>query len=241
MIELKESKACITVAVMSANQLVALGLQSVFQAWPHIQLIGTAASVMEAEEVVTRLHPQVLLIEWGVGRETVQFIQAIKASAPSTRLIALSDMGERMMPIREALSAGIHGFVLTIQPPAVMVATIEHVARDAMTMTMAESSRTARSCAVPRMDRMENEAFSYQRPVDELTTRESEVIALIGEGLSNKAIADRLRISSATVRHHLTSIFDKLGVTTRQKLLVMAYQRGLVALRGVEKPLSIDL
>jgi DNA-binding NarL/FixJ family response regulator len=63
-----------------------------------------------------------------------------------------------------------------------------------------------------------------------LTDRERNVIALVGEGLSNKDIGDRLCISEITVRHHLTSIFDKLGVSNRQKLLIRAHQYGLVAL-----------
>ena len=61
-----------------------------------------------------------------------------------------------------------------------------------------------------------------------LTEREREIVQLIGQGLSNKDIADRLCISSITVRHHLTNIFDKLGVSNRQKLLLRAHQQGLV-------------
>ena len=61
-----------------------------------------------------------------------------------------------------------------------------------------------------------------------LTEREREVIRLVSQGLSNKDIADRLCISSITVRHHLTNIFDKVGVSNRQKLLIRAHQYGLV-------------
>ena len=60
-----------------------------------------------------------------------------------------------------------------------------------------------------------------------LTARERQIIAVVGEGLKNKRIAERLRISEATVRHHLTSIFDKLGVSGRLELTVYAYQHGL--------------
>ncbi len=63
-----------------------------------------------------------------------------------------------------------------------------------------------------------------------LTERERAVTVLIGQGLSNKDIANWLCISGITVRHHLTSIFDKLGVRSRQKLLIRAHQYGLVAL-----------
>jgi len=60
-----------------------------------------------------------------------------------------------------------------------------------------------------------------------LTARERDIIALIGEGLKNKQIAERLCISEPTVRHYLTSIFEKVGVKDRQGLIVYAYQRGL--------------
>ncbi|MDQ3235875.1 MAG: response regulator transcription factor, partial [Pseudobdellovibrionaceae bacterium] len=60
-----------------------------------------------------------------------------------------------------------------------------------------------------------------------LTERERDVVRLISQGLSNKDIADRLCISSITVRHHLTNIFDKLGVSNRQKLLIRAHQYGI--------------
>ncbi len=60
-----------------------------------------------------------------------------------------------------------------------------------------------------------------------LTRREHEVISLLTEGLQNKQIAGRLSISVTTVRHHLTSIFNKLGVATRLELVIYAYQQGL--------------
>lgn len=235
MIELEEGRACITVAVISANQLVQIGLGSLLRAWPHIQLIGTAASAREAEAVVSGHQPQVLLIEWQGEQETLDLVQTIHASVPSTKIIALSGM-DSGMHIDAALAAGIHGFVLNIQPPAVMVATIEHVARSTPGTGMAESLRTGRTVS-PRAEGIGQAVSSSREGLAELTKREREVIALIGEGLSNKAIADRLCISSTTVRHHLTSIFDKLGVTTRQKLLICAHRHRLLELKASALPL----
>ena len=63
-----------------------------------------------------------------------------------------------------------------------------------------------------------------------LTKREHEVIALLSEGLQNKQIASRLSISETTVRHHLTSVFDKLGISNRLELIVYAYRQGLASL-----------
>ena len=63
-----------------------------------------------------------------------------------------------------------------------------------------------------------------------LTRREHEVVSLLSEGLQNKQIASRLSISETTVRHHLTSIFDKLGIANRLELVIYAYRQGLAPL-----------
>jgi len=68
-------------------------------------------------------------------------------------------------------------------------------------------------------------------PSIQLTSREREIIILVGEGLRNKQIADRLCISEATVRHHLTSILKKLDVSDRLELLIYAYQNNLVSIK----------
>jgi DNA-binding NarL/FixJ family response regulator len=70
----------------------------------------------------------------------------------------------------------------------------------------------------------------YMERLDILTTREREITHLIGKGLKNRAIADRLCISETTVRHHLTSIFSKLDLRDRQQLLIWAHQRKLIDL-----------
>ena len=67
-----------------------------------------------------------------------------------------------------------------------------------------------------------------------MTERERQVVQSVTRGRSDKEIADHLRISPITVRHHLTSIFDKLGVSTRQKLLIRVHDLGLVAPRPFE-------
>jgi two-component system, NarL family, nitrate/nitrite response regulator NarL len=66
------------------------------------------------------------------------------------------------------------------------------------------------------------------KKIAELTKRENEIIALVAEGLKNKEIAERLCISSATVRHHLSAIFAKLDVRDRLKLVIFAFRQGLV-------------
>jgi DNA-binding NarL/FixJ family response regulator len=71
--------------------------------------------------------------------------------------------------------------------------------------------------------------------IAELTKREYEIVTLVAEGLKNKEIAERLSISPATVRHHLSSIFIKLEVPDRLKLIVFAFRHGLAEKKGLEK------
>ena len=77
--------------------------------------------------------------------------------------------------------------------------------------------------------RAASQSKKAEADIAKLTKREREVIGLVAEGLKNKEIADRLFISSSTVRHHLTAIFAKLEIADRLKLIVFAFQNGLVA------------
>ena len=122
--------------------------------------------------------------------------------------------------------------VLSIQPTAALLATIDYVCRKPPNSVLPEFDRYngANRLNGPTLA-IAREGHWSLKGLEGLTKREHEIIALVGQGLSNKDIADRLCICSTTVRHHLTRIFGKLGVTSRQKLLIRVYQQGLVKLK----------
>lgn len=225
MIGLEQGHAPITMAIVSTNQLVRLGLLAVITAHEHIRLIGQASSVIEAEGVIARERPHLLMVEMEREIDILEWVRRMKASVPTTKIILLSGI-EDPLCMWQSLSSWVDGIVLSIQPPAALLATIEHVCQGPAKTVSDERHGTNRlngtACGVAAADP------SSLRGTDALTKREHEIIVLIGQGLSNKDIADRLSISSTTVRHHLTSIFDKLGVTSRQKLLIRAHQHGLM-------------
>jgi len=116
---------------------------------------------------------------------------------------------------REAFASGVDGMILKVQPPAVVLAVLE-----------------ALYAAVKPMAHMQQEGtgdhgtpFTNKPPAwsKALTEREREIIGLVGQGFSNKDIAYNLSISDSTVRHHMTNIFDKVGVPNRQKLLLLTH------------------
>lgn len=231
--ELAPSTDRMTVAIVSRNYLVRLGLQTVLNDQPHLQFVGEASSIPEAEELIAREKPQALLIEMGPETDITELVRKVKTSTPAVRIIALIGLEDKHCTLG-ALSSGIDAIVLNIQPTVVLLATIDYVRRLRAETVLLEGSgpRQPERC-LTNDDRNGAEAVLQKIPDASLTEREQEIIALVGQALSNKDIADRLCISSTTVRHHLTSIFDKLGVTNRQKLLLRAHQHGLVEFRAI--------
>lgn len=221
----EQGPASIRMAIVSTNQLVRLGLQAVIQARAHIRLIGEATSVIEAEEIIAREKPHLLLVEMRGESAILELVRKMKASVPTIKIIVLSGI-EDTHCTWQALSSKIDGIVLNIQPAAALLATIDYVCHGPAKTVSDEPNETGRlngtAGGIPP-------AYpSSPNGADALTKREHEIIGLIGRGLSNKDIADCLCICSTTVRHHLTRIFDKLDVTSRQKLLIRAHQQGLV-------------
>jgi DNA-binding NarL/FixJ family response regulator len=218
-----------TLAVITSNHLVRLGVQQIDGTTHHIRFVGHAKSEAEAGDLISREQPQVAIIDMEPEIHITSLIQKVKRSAPGSKLILLCGFDDKERT-KEAFLAGVDGIVLKIQPPAVLLAVVEYLCQANTQPTTGKGGGTddlLSSASIP--------AFSEAGPMtvkrlDGLTDRERDVIVLIGQGLSNKDIADRLCISGITVRHHLTSIFDKLGVTTRQKLLIRAHQFGLVEL-----------
>lgn len=232
--------APVTVAIVSRNHLVRIGLQAALAGQDRIRLSGEAAGRLEMDALIAREQPHALVIEMEPDLDIAELVRSVKQSAPETRIILLSPMGEMTSRMGSATS-GIDGIVLTIQPAAVLLATINHVCCLPAATTVYECGADSRSGSahLPPAGRPSS-CLSTTVLDSALTGREQEIIHLIGQALTNKDIAERLCISSVTVRHHLTSIFGKLDVKSRQQLLVRAYTRGLLKLeeRSLSTPSS---
>ena len=218
-----------TLAVITSNHLVRLGVQQIIGSTQHIRFVGYAKGGAEADDLIRREQPKVVVLDMEPEIDLTGLIQKIKGSAPRSKLVLLCGFDDKERT-KEAFLAGVDGIVLKIQPPAVLLAVIEYLCQvnaESMSDNGGGIDNLLSGASIPPFS--EAAPMAVKR-LDGLTDREREVIVLIGQGLSNKDIADRLCISGITVRHHLTSIFDKLGVTTRQKLLIRAHQFGLVEL-----------
>lgn len=122
---------------------------------------------------------------------------------------------------REAFAAGIDGIILKVQPPEVVLAVIESLYSSAKPQARVKQDHVdglSLGSVFEKVDSAPPPAWP-----EALTERKREIIRLVEQGFSNKDIAYKLSISDSTVRHHMTNIFDKVGVPNRQKLLIHAH------------------
>jgi DNA-binding NarL/FixJ family response regulator len=189
-------------------------------------VVGTAADGAEAVRTCAEQHPDVVLMD--VRMPTMDGIEAtsrIAGQADSPRILMLTtfDLDEH---VYDALSAGASGILLKD-------VTAERLF-DAVRVVAAGEALLA-----PAITRRRIAEFARLRPVatrstalDALTPRETDVLRLIAEGLSNPEIAARLVVSEETVKTHVSRVLSKLGLRDRTQAVVAAYESGLVVPRG---------
>jgi DNA-binding NarL/FixJ family response regulator len=210
----------LSIAILSSQCLVWLGLQKILESNPSIPMVvhphtGRTADLLHAEG-----RPDVFILDLETERDALGTITQIRDSAPTSKIVLLCGLEEKDR-VREAFAAGVDGVILKVQPPSVVLAVLETLYAPAKLQTGVEQDGPG-SLGVPFTKKGGADPQSLAWP-EALTEREREIIRLVKQGLSNKDIAYTLSISDSTVRHHMTSIFDKVGVPNRQKLLLHAH------------------
>jgi DNA-binding NarL/FixJ family response regulator len=213
-----------SVLVADDQELVRLGLRALIESEDGLEFAGEAADGTAAVAAVRRLRPDVVLMDIRMpgidGLEATRRITADPELA-GTRIIVLTTF-EIDEYVFEALRHGASGFLLKDTPPADLLRAV-HTVADGGALLSPSVTRTLISTFVEQQRRPRN-----PHPLlDTLTEREKEIVGLVGEGLSNDEIADRLVISPATVRTHVGRAMTKLGARDRTQLVVVAYQSGL--------------
>lgn len=211
----------LTIAIVSSHCLVRLGLQTILEN----EKIGYVAQMhqrMTPDVLLGARRPDLFILDLETVRDIGDIIQEIREAAPTCKIVLLCGFDDKDRTC-EAVAYGVDGILLKIQPPEVVLATIK-----------ALSTPTPHYARVSRDGSVDGGSGAVAKPVvdpalppvwlDAVTAREREIIRLVGQGLSNKEIAHRLCVTDSTVRHHLTNIFDKVGVSSRQKLLVQTHQ-----------------
>ena len=218
----------IRVILVEDDNLTRLGLKTQLGKHPEsIQVVGEADNGRDAVALAKAKQPDIILLDLNLGRESgLDLLDEFKAVAPEARTIVVTSVLD-FEAHQRAISKGAMGLVLKSQ-------AVEHITR-AVRQVYDGEVWFNRSMMLKVIERMTEPSAARKadpeaRKIQTLTQREREVIDLVGEGLKNKAIADRLHITETTVRHHLTKIFDKLEVKDRLELVIYAYKYGLATL-----------
>jgi DNA-binding NarL/FixJ family response regulator len=195
------------------QRLVRAGLRMLCQTTDDIDVVGEAADGAEAVRLVERLAPDVVLMDLRMpGVDGITATARIVAARPAARILVLTtfDDDEHLYP---ALSAGAQGFLGKDAPPERLLDAIRRTAAGESPFSADVLTRIVRTAVTAHQERP---------PLDGLTGRERDVLALLGHGLSNAEIAERLHVAVSTVKTHVTGLMTKTGATNRVKLAVLA-------------------
>jgi DNA-binding NarL/FixJ family response regulator len=214
----------IRVLLADDQGLVRAGFRALLDAEGDVNVAGEARDGREAVELTRSLHPDVVLMDIRMpeldGLAATREIAA-DPSLAGVRIVILTTF-EIDDYVFEALRAGASGFLVKDTEPVDLIAAVRLVARGEALLSPSVTRRVIEEFAV----RAKEPPPSHH--LDELTEREREVMALVGTGLSNEDIADRLVVSPATAKTHVSRAMVKLGARDRAQLVVLAYEHGLV-------------
>jgi DNA-binding NarL/FixJ family response regulator len=205
----ESSVAKIRVLIVDDHVVVRSGLAQFIETTDDIELVATAANGIEALARVEAFGPDVVLMDLSMPEMNgIEATRQIVEDHPSSRVLVLTSFSDQTR-ILDALEAGADGYLLKHSDP-------DDIA-DAIRTVYAGGSPLD-----PKAARTLLESRRSDRSVPQLTDREREVLLLVRDGLANKQIARRLGIAERTVKAHLTSVYQRLGVTDRTQAALWA-------------------
>jgi DNA-binding NarL/FixJ family response regulator len=191
----------IRVAIVDDHMVVRRGLQELLDAEDDIEVVGTAADGADAVGLLEH-SPDVVLMDLSMpGVDGIEATRRLLAESAQTHVVVLTSFVDKGR-IMAALEAGAAGYIL----------------KDADASEVSAAVRAAASGGSPldpKVARVVLDESRQPQPAAELSPRELEVLALVGEGMANKQIARRLGIAERTVKAHLTAVFQAIGVADR--------------------------
>jgi two-component system nitrate/nitrite response regulator NarL len=217
----------IRILMIDDHAVLRTGLRMIIESHMGMVVVGEAENRRESLAAIAQQTPDIILLDLDLGDENgLDLLPELIAAVHDARIILLTGLRDPEVQ-RRAILLGAMGLVSKQKAADTVIRAIEKVHAGEVWLDRAMIASILNERVNTSVASEQNSATLR---IAKLTEREREVIHLIGEGIKNRQIAERLYISEATVRHHLTSIFAKLGVADRFELVIFAFQYGLAKL-----------
>jgi DNA-binding NarL/FixJ family response regulator len=191
------------------------GVVSSLATHPDFEVVGEGSSAEEALTLAEELQPDVCLLDIAMPGGGLVAARQITANLPQTRVVMLT-VSEDEDDLLSAMKSGASGYVLKGAAASELVNVLKMVNAGEVYVAPGLAWGLLREMSRPR-----------SAPLDELSTREREVLELVAAGLSNQEIGERLGLAEKTIKHYMTSILGKLRVRSRVEAALLAYREGI--------------
>ncbi|MGI8925205.1 MAG: response regulator [Tepidiformaceae bacterium] len=218
----------IRVLLVDDHEIVRVGLRAVLELEEDLVVVGEAGEADAALRQAVALHPDVVVMDVRLGgTDGISACRDIRSQSPRTAVLILTSFGTEEA-VMAALVAGASGFLLKNSGRADLLRAIRAVAAGESLLDPAVTRKvTERLVALAAKEEPEG--------IAELSPREREVLACVARGETNRQIAERLVISEATARNHVSHILEKLGMARRSEAAAFAARRGIGGKAGEER------
>ena len=203
----------IKILIADDHQIVRMGLTTIFAKEPDFEVVGEARNGIEAVRFARELNPDIILMDLLMPKKSgADATMEILTATPSAKVLILTTFGESE-EVKRTLDAGASGALIKDTPHTKLVAAIR---------------ATVKGKRVVSPEIQQN--LTDQSGIPELSTRQLEILKFIADGLTTKAISDRLEIGPNGVNAHLRAIFSKLGASSRTEAVTIALRKRLLKL-----------
>ena len=215
----------VRVLIVDDHEIVRKGIRAFLETESDIEVVGEAGSGREAVQKAAHLSPTVILMDLMMPEMSgIDAIRQILSEQPETHILVLTSFGtdDKLFP---AVEAGAQGYLLKDTSPEVLLQAIRRAAEGQSTLTPTIARRLLREFT------QDDKTWPL---VEHLTDRETEVLRLLAQGLTNEGIAGRLFISEATARTHVSNILSKLNLANRTQAALYALRYGIASIDNID-------
>ena len=201
----------IRILIADDHQIVRMGLTTIFAKEPDFEVVGEARNGIEAVRFARELNPDIILMDLLMPKKSgADATMEILTATPSAKVLILTTFGESE-EVKRTLDAGASGALIKDTPHTKLVAAIRATVKGKRVVS-------------PEIQ----QSLSNQSATPELSDRQREILKLVADGLTTKAISDRLEIGPDGVNAHLRTIFSKLGASSRTEAVAIALRKHLL-------------